>query len=943
MTTLTRPGAAGTGAPPPAAPPGADSRLSEWRASWAVALRMARRDVLRHKGRSIVVLLMVGLPTALLTFGLTLYPTSTVTGTERIPREIGSGVASVVAPQPNKLGQEPESLNNIWTDKPADPIPGYSADASLATRTAAIGALFRGTAVPIQNVDVRVNLDDVSRRLPVMVVDGRAGLGEVVELVSGRWPSDPSEVTVTESGVKYRGLPTTGTLQISSPSGPVTATVVGVSRAWEQWGPGHGIVALTTFGSDSYDQLRWIIKRSDPVLWPEVRAANDMGLMVLSAEALRNPPADAELDPQVREMQMFNDGTQTGLVVAGGSILLIVVTLLVGPAFAVSAARQRRTLALAASNGATTAQLRHTVLAQAVVLGIAAAALGTVVGVLAVVATTKVIIPRFSTWTGGPLDVPWLHILGVTLVAMLSAVIAALLPARRLGRLDIIGVMKGQNVSPRLSRALPIAGAIAAGVGGFVLFSSIVTQGNEFAVVGGAVFLIVGALCLVPLLLVTAAKFASHLPVSLRMATRDAARQRSRSGPSVAAIVAALAALTMMLVGLSSDTEQQRRQYTPSNIAGEALVWLPGDDSKAMDRTTEAIKGVDSSLVVAPVSTPSAGWSTGAEGKQTWINVIPAGCTAEGILKGEEPYSETPKCARFGTSAMVGRANIGTMPLAELTRRFELSNAEQGVLIKGGALVISPTRPTGDSIVVAHGDHTSDPTTGEVRDIRTADRATLPIVYRELTRDLLGRATADLGIITTPENAQKLNWPLRTAMLLVHSPDGALSADTEDRINTVVGADETNFSVERGFQRDDALVMGILVGVFAFLVLVITLTGTALSLAEQQKDDATLAALGATRGTRRGMAAAQAFVLSAIGSVLGVAIGMVPGVAITYPLTGQPPCDPITGMCEGGFADPTIVIPWFWLTVAAIGVPVLAALIAAAAVRRAPVMTRRTT
>ena len=48
-------------------------------------------------------------------------------------------------------------------------------------------------------------------------------------------------------------------------------------------------------------------------------------------------------------------------------MLFILTTLLVGPAFAVSAARQRRTLALAATNGAETRQLRRTVLAQALV------------------------------------------------------------------------------------------------------------------------------------------------------------------------------------------------------------------------------------------------------------------------------------------------------------------------------------------------------------------------------------------------------------------------------------------------------------------------------------------------------------------------------------------------------------------------------------------------
>ena len=71
------------------------------------------------------------------------------------------------------------------------------------------------------------------------------------------------------------------------------------------------------------------------------------------------------------------------MVALGAVMLLIITALLVGPAFAVSAARQRRTLALAASNGASTAVLRRTVLAQALVLGTASALLGVLLGVAA--------------------------------------------------------------------------------------------------------------------------------------------------------------------------------------------------------------------------------------------------------------------------------------------------------------------------------------------------------------------------------------------------------------------------------------------------------------------------------------------------------------------------------------------------------------------------------
>ena len=127
---------------------------------------------------------------------------------------------------------------------------------------------------------------------------------------------------------------------------------------------------------------------------------------------------------------------------------------------------------------------------------------------------------------------------------------------------------------------------------------------------------------------------------------------------------------------------------------------------------------------------------------------------------------------------------------------------------------------------------------------------------------------------------------------------------------------------------------------FALLILVVTLTSTALTLAEQQTDQATLAALGATRGTRRVMAAGQAFLLAAVGCVLGVAVGLVPGIAISKPLTSDS-WDPLTGQQVA--TDGVLVIPWLYLVVLGMLVPLLAAGLAAAGIRRAPQVTRRAT
>ena len=307
-------------------------------------------------------------------------------------------------------------------------------------------------------------------------------------------------------------------------------------------------------------------------------------------------------------------------VAIGGALLLIITTLLVGPAFAVSAARQRRTLALSASNGATTSQLRHTVLAQALVLGVLAALVGSALGVgVAWLFTRNSGLSRFLG-TNGPFEVPLTAVGLVTLAAVASAVIAALLPARRLGRLDIVGVMKGQSVSPRPSKTVFLIGAVLAGVGGFGVISMAATQaasggGGEVKVVAATIALVVGAIMLAPMILVGIARLSSRLPVSLRMATRDAGRQRSRSVPAIAAILAGVAVLTMTLIASGSDEEQSRRQYTAQNVPGDAKVYNnagPAEGAFDVDAITASFATVRAGLDVVPVSSIDTGdpWMT---------------------------------------------------------------------------------------------------------------------------------------------------------------------------------------------------------------------------------------------------------------------------------------------------------------------------------------------
>lgn len=103
-TTLQRPPAPG-GAPHEPARERHTSRLATWRTSWRVALRMARRETRRHKGRSLLVLVMVGVPVALLTFALSTLATTTLDDVETIPTTMGDDQALVTYQGPQVVRQ----------------------------------------------------------------------------------------------------------------------------------------------------------------------------------------------------------------------------------------------------------------------------------------------------------------------------------------------------------------------------------------------------------------------------------------------------------------------------------------------------------------------------------------------------------------------------------------------------------------------------------------------------------------------------------------------------------------------------------------------------------------------------------------------------------------------------------------------------------------------
>ena len=944
--------------------PSTTSRFARWLAGWRVAIRIARRDARRYKWRSALIVVMVGLPVLLLTSGITLMATNDISMAESVPGLMGSAQARIyVGSDDHRLTQSADgqpidsntasgtttsSTDASSTDSTdtsegaaALPVPGYAAGSAWTTDK--VKSLTGGHVVQTLDAWIRVTLGDRRPSMPVLGIDARDPLARgLTELVSGRWASTPSEVVVTAAGVA-NGLPRRGTLTTTGTDGkPRQLAVVGVATALGESYQPPFLVALPALTKDVTDEDRvsaaFLVERTDAVTWSDVRRMNDYGLLVKSRQVFLHPPSATDLGPEVA--RRASDQSQFDIVLLLAAVgLFIETTLLAGPAFAVSAARQRRSLALAASNGAEARQLRRYVLGQAVVLGVLSAAIAVVAGVLLTLAGLTWWQAGHADFVIGPFEVSWPRVAGVFICAVAASMVAALLPAKGIARLDIVSVLAGRSGDRKVRRGLPAAGVVVMVVSGIALIWSVVSGGeaglglSEYLVVGGAVGLVLGCLMVIPALLALVGRLGTRLVLPLRLATRDTARQRGRSTPAVAAIMAAVAALTALSIGAASDTRQQQDAYTPQRPMGTGAIIMSGEDSN--DRSVRTVLDrYAPQLKMEPVGTlTDRGFASTNSPKVWWVALAPPGCTEAEIMAIYGGKGDVAGCEALtnDSSSMLqvgGLASLSSLPL---------SKPQRAVLESGGILVTDP-RLAPDGKVNAISGTAAQDRSGVTTGYAITQRTRLPAVVvdpRIWAAAFRGQTVGPAWIL--PGTATRLGWPVRIEKLNLSSPTGTITPEVEAAVADRLGDGYTMY-VERGFRNPYWVFLLIAFGVTGLLVLIASLISTALSLAESQNDMATLSAVGATRHTRRGIAASQAWVVAACGCLLGVAVGMVPGIAVTWPLTSRI-ADQVTGRMTT--QSPIIVIPWLPLVAVCVAVPLLAAGLAWLAVRRHPQLTRR--
>ena len=879
---------------------------------WRPALRLAWRDALRARGRSILVLVMIALPVLAVTAAAVVQATSDVNGVDAIPRTMGAAAARI-QPLGGTVLQAPDPDSGMYTSDGGD-LP------TLADLTETLGdreviTIAEGYAeVPLGDRRVEVLPTEVDLRDPL--ADG------LFDLHTGALPAKPGEVVINDAFAQ-RGVAIGDTIDVLGQD----ITVVGIGRDATNRDPLTVAGLPGSFGPDFTGEGSspdWLVG-GDPLLWSAVQALNKQGGLVYSRAVIEDPPPVAEMAEQLGYDTGYGDYVAiVSLIIA---MALLEVVLLAGPAFAVSARRQARTLALMAACGGTPRQARRVVLASGVVLGAVAALVGAVLGVLLGLAVLPFVQTFSSVWFG-PIDVNWLAVAIVAACGVLSAFLAAVVPAWLASRQDVVAVLAGRRGDAPPSARTPIFGVVLLGVG--IALSVLGVRGGEFAIALGAIVAVFGMIFIVPLVVSVIARLSGRFPLVMRYAARDAARHRTRTVPAIAAVAATVAGVVALGIANTSDEAQNRETYVPAIAMGAASVSIyPGFDPNsgemlpvpagAWDRVTTAVRER------LPDAEPEVllGQTMEGDGGSYYLEVLND--------SGEPVYGDWGGSPSNAVDFVSDGAVPGILDVDDAMRERMATALEAG-----RAVVLSSARVDSDSVTVQ--------TVRASRDAPESDmtRLTWPAEHVQVT----GRQPVQLLLPTAL--AEETGQAVTTVGLYLSAQD--ISEQEEQDLNeTLAGIDENaSIYVERGYQAPDAIFILLLVlfTLGGVLMLGGTLTATFLALSDARPDLATLSAVGAAPRSRRGVAASYALVVGSVGAVLGALVGFIPGVAITFPLTSTSEnfCSssgngPMTFGATGPFLD----IPWLLIVGLVIALPLLTALIVGLTARsRLPLAARLT-
>jgi putative ABC transport system permease protein len=827
---------------------------------WRPSLRMARRDLRSHPLRTLVAIVLVAIPVAVAVVAATMTTTEDWLSDNSLRQRYGTADARLQVTDRERARVEIQSADGEVYPEPVrrsaerDPlsvdVPALLPDGSRATRVGWTSlALATGGTISAA----------------IGELDAPITSGLFPDLASGRAPTAPDEVVLTRLVADV--VADDGTLELGDGT---SLRVVGVLEGDDTWDtnavvpPGSRVAdPAGGFDADQDGYPTYLVDLPDLPTADLMALQRDLAAVGVGAwfrdsvehRGAWGTPRDVPeaVDPAA---------VAVGAVVIGLGLVEVVVV--VGAVFAVGARSQARVLGLLLASGASAADVRRTLLAQGLVIGVAASVLGGLAAwaVLALGrgplgAVTGV---RYLEWS-----VPVAGVVTTLLLGVLSAVLAAAIPAWGVGRMTASQALDGHvaaGVRARRHRTrtpgLWLSGVGLVGLvlcGPWIASSFRADAGTESPVpvlLGGlcAIALLAGVGLLVPWLVALAGAVTARGWLPWRLAARDAARNRGRTVASVLAVgmVTTGTVFAGFAVTAQAATEPSSGSTAPTDVVEAYVDPRQGGDRASLDRLRTTLADL-----------------VGATSLDTW---------GYARRDGRDLVTRHGLMVRVVDDAYLVSAGV--------------DEAARSAFAEGAAVVAQPGVARGDSVVVSSGRG------------RRAERSTLPAV--EVRTDW-GIFDAVWLSTATAERLGAKVVPSYSAWAQVDHDVTRADLDTLRLHGIEAFAEVPSADPDRRVYVAGAL------GALALTALVVGLV-VALAASDSRGDAATLAAVGAPPRLRRAVAAGHALFVGGLGGGLGIALGALGGATLLQVI-----------------AVPGTPVPWAGLGVLLLGVPLTCAVV----------------
>ncbi|WP_457948355.1 hypothetical protein ACTAQI_20470 [Pseudarthrobacter sp. alpha12b] len=936
------------------------------RSGYRVALRLARRDIARHKGRSLLIILLIMLPVAGMTGAATLYQSSQRTPEEIVRYELGNTQARFsILPVPSADSlQDPLNDGVVASStgrydqgfRPTDPLDvipaGYEVlPQRMLTLTTGVGEAlvsFQGREVDALNPAFTGKFS---------LLDGRAPRGGVEVVVS------PGLMARFHLHLGSEFATSAGTFV---PVGTIRDAGAADSNSFMYFKAGQAPADLAP-GPKTRQSVSYYVVGAEPVAWQQIRAANGKGVGVLSRSVVLNPPP-----PEQRYVPGSQPRDESSAAVAVyatfglvGALALLEVGLLAGAAFAVGTKRQVRELALLASAGAESSTIGAVVTAGGLWLGGIAVALGAAVGLGAAAVVVQVVRMAGSVRLAG-LHPDVLLTSAAMGMGLAACVLAAMVPARQVSRQAVLGALKSGRAPAGKTSRTTLAGAVtltaAAGLlaAGWLLATSTTDPDRRAeqlplvvtVLIFGAVLAVTGLVMLTGWLILRLTSRSQWLSLSLRMAARDSARNRGRSVPAVAAVLAAATLASAALVLSASQQAGLRETHYWTGLENQAYLPLTVDQPLAADGSSPPPVQVEEPVLSSALADAlgTVEWTHTITAPESLRNcaegpgglALPArtptsNCLAYSLAKpvaNQCPRTPQGRMADPGDwrcrGSLVGeqpsdRAVLvgGAADIRAVLGR-DASPEALAVLEAGGMVVTNPVF-VGDGTVLL-----------QAQDVRTQmPSASGPAsVHATVRSDSLPAVVLEPAVpvpyygVVSPETADRLGLNPVPAGLLVQLaayPSEAQSDAAAAAAAAIFRQPDVSFRAEPGISQGSQWATWSIVAASALITFSAAGITAGLSLADARKDHATLAGVGASPRLRKALAGSQALFTSGMGAVLGTLAGSVPAVLLVLS----------TDMRTA------VEVPWLHLFALVAAVPITGAALAWAFTRSGLPLSRR--